>query len=399
MGGGGGGALNKLFPGYKDKLWLKVSQQWRRRMICHWNDQFEREWHALSVVKTRRMRFFATNLADPLRPSGDFRPPVVDYKRQKSRGTLVESVDYYVPEQKKAQQSRLENHSEPFSEEEQKERSQNRYQNIKVYLAVALGASALHATLQSRPVAWCLEKEPPRPPHYPFWFKSIFHSHDIPSVRRGYEVYRKVCATCHSMEQLHFRHLVNEVLPEKRMKDIAADYDVADGPDDNGEMYTRPGLLGDAFPSPYPNDEAARFSNAGALPPDLSLISAGRVHGPDYIMALLNGYRDPPEGIDLRAGLYWNTWFPGNAISMSPPLEDGMLEFEDGTPCNKSQMAKDVVNFLTWASEPTHDERKLVGLKALSAALVGMALMTVWWRFFWSMYATRRIDFGRVKFA
>lgn len=396
-GGGGGGALNKLFPGYKDKLWLKMSPQWRQVLISRWNSSYEKEWNSLSVSRPKRMRFFASTFLDPLRPSGNYKPPLVDYKRQKVRGTLVESVDFYIAEEKA--QRRLQNHLNPYTEEEEKERKKFRFQNLKVYLAAALGVSAVHAAFQSRPVAWCLEKEPPKPPHYPFWFKTIFHGHDIPSVRRGYEVYRKVCATCHSMEQLHFRHLVNEVLPEKRMKQIAAEYDVNDGPDDKGDMFTRPALLGDPFPSPYPNDDAARYSNAGALPPDLSLISAGRMHGPDYIMALLNGYHEPPEGIELRAGLYWNTWFPGNAISMSPPLEDGMLEYEDGTPCNKSQMSKDVVNFLTWATEPTHDERKLMGLKALSAALLGMALVTVWWRFFWSMYATRRIDFGRIKFS
>ena len=62
------------------------------------------------------------------------------------------------------------------------------------------------------------------------------------------------------------------------------------------------------------------------------------MHGPDYIMALLNGYHEPPMGVELRPGLYWNVWFPGNAIAMAPPLQDEMIEYEDGTPCNVSQM-------------------------------------------------------------
>ncbi|CDJ68179.1 cytochrome C1, putative [Eimeria necatrix] len=397
MGGGGGGALNKLFPGYKDKIWMKVPAQWRERLVRHWNTTYERQVYAQCVVFNQRLQTYSKTVLDPLRPDEKYSLPAVDYKRQKARGTLVEGADFYIPD--KHAQNRLARPFEPYTEEEQETRQRYKYQNLGFYLAVALGASFVHDCFyQRRPVCWCLEKEPPRPPHYPFWFKSIFHSHDIPSVRRGYEVYRKVCSTCHSMEQLHFRHLVGEVLPELRVKQIAAEYDVEDGPNDSGEMYTRPGVAGDAFPKPYPNEEAARFANNGAYPPDLSLITGARMHGPDYIMALLNGYHEPPMGVELRPGLYWNVWFPGNAIAMAPPLQDEMIEYEDGTPCNVSQMSKDVVNFLTWATEPTCDERKLFGLKAVSAALLGCALMTVWWRFFWVIYATRRIDFGKLKY-
>jgi len=242
----------------------------------------------------------------------------------------------------------------------------------------------------------CDDKDPPHPPRYPFFFKSIFHAMDIPSVRRGYEVYRQVCATCHSMKQLHFRHLVNQVYPEKRMKQIASAYDVTDGPNDEGEMFQRPGILTDAFPSPYPNEEAARYANGGALPPDLSVYTTAKHEGVDYIFALLNGYRDPPVGIEVRDGLYYNTYFPGGLVGMPPPLHsDGLVEYEDGTPCTRSQMAKDVVCFLTWASEPTHDERKVLGLKALSACMVGTAFIVVWYRAHWIGFKTRRIDFAK----
>jgi len=241
----------------------------------------------------------------------------------------------------------------------------------------------------------CSEKDPPHPPHYPFWPKSLLHSNDIPSVRRGYEVYRQVCATCHSMKQLHFRHLKNLVLPEERMKQIAASYDITDGPNEEGEMFERPGILTDAFPAPYPNEEAARYANGGALPPDLSVYTSAKHEGVDYIFSVLTGYRDPPEGVELRAGLYYNTYFPGGAIGMPPPLADGAIEYEDGTPATVSQMSKDVVMFLCWASEPTHDERKLQGLKGLSMMTVGAMALGVWYRAVYIGYKTRRIDFTK----
>jgi ubiquinol-cytochrome c reductase cytochrome c1 subunit len=198
------------------------------------------------------------------------------------------------------------------------------------------------------------------------------------------------------MKQLHFRHLVNQVLPEKRMKQIASGFDVTDGPNDEGEMFTRPGILTDAFPSPYPNEEAARYANGGALPPDLSVYTSAKHEGLDYILALLLGYRDPPAGIPVRNGLYYNTYYPGGLIAMPPPLHaDGLVDYEDKTPSTRSQMAVDVVNFMCWASEPTHDERKLLGLKAMSACMVAGITCGTWYRSFWIGYKTRRIDFTK----
>eukprot|EP00747_Dinoflagellata_sp_TGD_P103823 gnl/TRDRNA2_/TRDRNA2_169086_c0_seq4.p1 gnl/TRDRNA2_/TRDRNA2_169086_c0~~gnl/TRDRNA2_/TRDRNA2_169086_c0_seq4.p1 ORF type:complete len:310 (-),score=54.42 gnl/TRDRNA2_/TRDRNA2_169086_c0_seq4:109-948(-) len=263
--------------------------------------------------------------------------------------------------------------------------------------AAAFGVAAATAPLAAgMGPARCDDKDPIHAPRYPMWFKSIFHSMDIPSARRGYEVYRQVCATCHSMKQLHFRHLVNQVLPERRMKEIAASYDIVDGPNDEGEMFERPGILTDAFPSPYPNEEAARFANGGANPPDLSVYTTAKHEGVDYIFALLTGYRDPPAGVEVRSGLYYNPYYPGGLIAMPPPLStDGQIEYEDGTPATKSQMAKDIVFFLCWASEPTHDERKIMGLKALSACCVGAITSGVWYRSYWIAYKTRRIDFAK----
>eukprot|EP00811_Abedinium_folium_P002330 NODE_12135_length_1243_cov_17.192652.p1 GENE.NODE_12135_length_1243_cov_17.192652~~NODE_12135_length_1243_cov_17.192652.p1 ORF type:complete len:279 (+),score=85.92 NODE_12135_length_1243_cov_17.192652:115-951(+) len=256
-----------------------------------------------------------------------------------------------------------------------------------------IGALAAAAAL-APPAARCEDKDPPHPPTYPFWFKSMLHSMDIPSVRRGYEVYRNVCATCHSMKQIHFRYLVNQVYPEKRMKQFAETFDVVDGPNDIGEMYERPAILTDAFPSPYPNEEAARYANGGANPPDLSVLTTAKHEGVDFIFALLNGYRPPPVGVTIREGLYYNPYYPGGVIGMPPPLsDDGQVDYEDGTAATRSQMAKDVVEFLTWASEPTHDERKLIGLKGFSGVIFATFVSIAWYRTYMIGFKTRRIDF------
>jgi len=245
---------------------------------------------------------------------------------------------------------------------------------------------------------YCSEKDPPHHPPYPWWFQSIFHSHDIPSVRRGYEVYRQVCSTCHSMDQLRFRHLVNQVYPERRVKEIAASYDITDpDPNDEGESFTRPGILTDGFPSPYPNEEAARYANGGANPPDMSVYATAKHDGADFIMSLLTSYREPPCGVEVRPGTYYNTYFPGGIIGMPPPLENGLVEYEDGTPATVSQMAKDVSSFLVWASDPAHDERKMQGLKAFFACSLAILFCGIWQRSFWVGYKMRRVDFTKVK--
>ena len=244
----------------------------------------------------------------------------------------------------------------------------------------------------------CSEKDPPTPPQYPWWFKPFSHGYDIPSVRRGYEVYRQVCATCHSCEQMAYRRMVNTVYPEKRVKELAAMNDVTDGPDSNGDMFTRPANLLDIFPSPYPNEEAARHANNGAYPPDLTTIAAAREGGADYLFALLTGYRDPPAGVHLRAGLYYNPYFPGGAISMPPPLNAGAIEYEDGTPATVPQMAKDVTQFLCWTQDPMHDERKLIGLKLVSGLFVWAFLSAIWHRTVWIPLKTLRIDFTKTRY-
>jgi ubiquinol-cytochrome c reductase cytochrome c1 subunit len=187
---------------------------------------------------------------------------------------------------------------------------------------------------------------------------------------------------------------VGVAFTEDEVKAMMADApDVEDGPNDQGEMFKRPAKLADYLPSPYKNEEEARMANAGALPPDLSLMVKARHAGEDYLFSLLTGYREPPEGINLRKGLYYNPYFPGGAIGMAQQIYDDGVEYEDGTPATASQMAHDVTVFLAWAAEPEHDERKRMGFKWV----VGLGLMfavTGWYkRFRWSALKQRTISY------
>lgn len=178
---------------------------------------------------------------------------------------------------------------------------------------------------------------------------------------------------------------------EEEAKAEAAENEVEDGPNDQGEMYKRPGQLLDYFPSPYPNDEAARAANAGAIPPDLSNITRARHGGEDYLFSLITGYSEPPAGIALKDGQYYNKYFPGGAISMARALYDGIVDYDDGIPNTTSQLAKDVTSFLTWASAPEHDERKLMGLRAISLVLMLTGFVLYAKRHTWSYLKTKRI--------
>nr|GAT42928.1 predicted protein [Mycena chlorophos] len=229
------------------------------------------------------------------------------------------------------------------------------------------------------------------PPAYPWPHKGLFDTFDHASIRRGYQVYREVCAACHSLDRIAWRNLVGVSHTVDEVKAMAEEVEYQDGPNDEGEMFMRPGKLADYMPPPYPNEEAARAGNAGALPPDLSLIVKARHGGADYIFALLTGYVDPPAGVEVREGMNYNPFFPGGAIGMARVLFDGLVEFEDGTPATTSQMAKDVVTFLNWAAEPEHDERKKNGIKAviLFSALTLISLYVK--RFKWTPIKNRKI--------
>ncbi|PVU99565.1 hypothetical protein BB559_000608 [Furculomyces boomerangus] len=214
-------------------------------------------------------------------------------------------------------------------------------------------------------------------PTYPFQHAKTFGIFDHASIRRGYQVYREICAACHSAELVKWRNLVDVAFTEEEVKAMAAEFEYQAGPDDNGEMFMRPGILADPLPSVYANEEAARASNNGALPPDLSLITKARHNGASYVFSLLTGYYDTPAGVNVREGLHFNPYFPGGAISMAQSLYDGIVEYEDGTPATASQMAKDVVTFLNWASEPELDDRKRKGTQILIVFSILTAL-SVW---------------------
>ncbi|XP_037634869.1 cytochrome c1, heme protein, mitochondrial [Sebastes umbrosus] len=235
------------------------------------------------------------------------------------------------------------------------------------------------------------------PPNYPWSHAGPLSSLDHASIRRGYQVYKQVCSACHSMEYLAFRNLVGVSHTENEVKTIAEEVEVVDGPDESGEMFTRPGKLSDYFPKPYANPEAARVANNGALPPDLSYIVNARHGGEDYVFSLLTGYCEPPAGVALREGLYYNPYFPGQAIGMAPPIYNEVLEFDDGTPATMSQVAKDVCTFLRWAAEPEHDQRKRMGLKMLMGAGILIPLVYYMKRHRWSVMKSRKIAYRPPK--
>lgn len=219
-----------------------------------------------------------------------------------------------------------------------------------------------------------------------------FDAFDAASIRRGHQVYQQVCATCHGASRIAYRNLVDVAYTEDEVKLLLEDFTVEDGPNDVGEMFERSAKLFDYMKGPYKNEGQARMANGGALPPDLSLIVKARHGHEDYIFALLTGYMDAPAGINLRQGLYYNPYFPGGAIGMPPPLIDGAVEFEDGTPATASQMAKDVSTFLAWCSEPEADTRKKMGAQFIGILLVATLLTGYMKRFKWAHIKSRKIE-------
>lgn len=177
------------------------------------------------------------------------------------------------------------------------------------------------------------------------------------------------------------------------MKKIAESYELIDGPNDQGEMFERPGKLSDVVPGPYANEEQARAANGGALPPDLSLMVKARHYGIDYIVALLTGYMEPPAGKVMLPGLHYNPYFPGGAIAMAKQLQDGQVEYEDGTPATEMQMAKDIAAFLAWTAEPEHDDRKQSGFQVMVALAVMVGITGFYKRWKWSIFKTRKISY------
>lgn len=196
-------------------------------------------------------------------------------------------------------------------------------------------------------------------------FDGVFGRVDKASAQRGLQVYKEVCAACHSLERVAFRQLTGIGFSEAEVKSLAASYTVQDGPNDAGEMFDRPGRASDYFPSSYPNDNAARAGNNGALPPDLSLLVKARPDGANYIFSILTGYEAAPEDVSVPEGAFYNPYMPGHVIKMPPPLRDDSVTYQDDTKATLEQQSKDLVNFLQWAAEPEMEERKGMGIHVM----------------------------------
>ena len=222
-------------------------------------------------------------------------------------------------------------------------------------------------------------------------FKGLFGKFDRGALQRGYQVYTEVCSSCHSMKYLSYRNLAEKGGPEfteDQAKAIASSFEVADGPNEDGEMFTRPGKLSDKFVMPYENVKAAQAANGGAYPPDMSVLVKARSGGANYIYSLLQGYEDPPIGMTLDEGVHYNKYMYGNKIKMANQLSDGLVEYADGTEATVEQMSKDVTTFLMWAAEPHLEARHQMGFKAIVYLIILTILVYFSMKRIWSRIET-----------
>tara|TARA_Y100000992_G_scaffold286492_1_gene238426 strand:- start:369 stop:1148 length:780 start_codon:yes stop_codon:yes gene_type:complete len=218
-------------------------------------------------------------------------------------------------------------------------------------------------------------------------FKGLFGKFDRASLQRGYQVYNEVCASCHSLKYVSYRNLAEKGGPEfseEQAKAIAASFEITDGPNSDGEMFTRPAKLSDKFIMPYENEKAAQAANGGAYPPDMSVLVKARSGGVDYIYSVLLGYEDPPSDIILDDGVYYNKYMYGKKIKMPKPLSDGLIEYSDGTLASEEQMAKDVTTFLMWTAEPHLESRHKMGFKAIVYLIILTILVYFSMKKIWS---------------
>jgi ubiquinol-cytochrome c reductase cytochrome c1 subunit len=223
---------------------------------------------------------------------------------------------------------------------------------------------ALLASLVAAP-AFAQTTAPAEPPDQKWSFEGVFGTFDRASAQRGFLVYQQVCSSCHSMKQMYYRNLAGIGIPEDMIKNIAASVQVPGGVNDDGQPFDRPGLPSDHFRSPFPNDKAARAANGGALPPDQSVLEKARENGPNYIYALLTGYGNPPPGMKMGAGMYYNKYFPGNQIGMPQPLTDDRVTYTDGVKPTLDQEAHDVVTFLAFTANPELEQRHAMGVRVV----------------------------------
>jgi cytochrome c1 len=255
---------------------------------------------------------------------------------------------------------------------------------------------ALAVSLALAAPALAQEHDTPSPAKNKWSFAGPFGKNDRAQLQRGLEVYREVCQVCHGMTLVAFRTLADPGGPgftTAQAAGIAAEYQVPNRPDDQGEVKPRPGRLADYFPAPFPNEQAARASY-NAVPPDLSVIAKARgyerrfpywvldmltqyqEHGVDYITALLQGYEDrPPAGATLPSGNFYNKYYPGHGMAMPPPLTDKQVDYTDGSPMTVEQYAKDISAFLMWTAEPHLKARKRLGLQVMIFLIVLSGLL------------------------
>jgi len=216
-------------------------------------------------------------------------------------------------------------------------------------------------------------------------FEGVFGTFDREAIKKGGQIFFEVCSGCHSMNLMSYRNLVDIGWTEEEAKEIAAAYEVEDGPNEEGEMFMRPARLSDRFVSPFPNEKASRYANGGAYPPDLSVITKARVGGPDYIYSLLTGYsEDVPEDIHMAEGTHYNKYFPGHQIFMAQPISGESVEFADGTSVDLDTESKYIVNFLAWAAEPELEERKSLGIKVMLYLILLTAMLYALKRRIWN---------------
>ena len=261
----------------------------------------------------------------------------------------------------------------------------------RIILALALAGSLLGFGTASSSAA----EDAPVPPKQKWSFAGPFGKFDKAQLQRGLKVYKEVCSACHSLKLVAFRTLEELGYSEAQVKAFAAEYTIQDGPNDAGDMFERPGIPSDYFPSPFPNEQAAAAANGGAAPPDMSLLAKARgvergfpqfifdiftqyaQGGPDYIHALITGYgHEPPAGMTIPEGTHFNPYFiAGKSLAMAPPLSDGQVTYDDGAPQTVDQYSRDVASFLMWAAEPHLAERKQTGFSVLAFLILFGGLM------------------------
>jgi ubiquinol-cytochrome c reductase cytochrome b/c1 subunit len=263
---------------------------------------------------------------------------------------------------------------------------------MRIVFGASLSLCALLGSAAAGSAQTATDARPPK--RVEFSFEGPFGTYDRGALQRGFQVYKEVCSACHSLNRVAFHNLSDPGGPgftDAQAKAIAASYKIPADPNDKGELFdssgnrlTRPGIVADHFPPPFANEEAARAANSGALPPDLSLIVKARAGGPAYVYSIITGFHEkPPAWFKVLPNKYYNPYFAGWNISMPPPLADGSVTFSDGTSNKVDQEAHDVVTFLSWAAEPSMEERKRLGLGVMAFLILFSGLLFLSYRRVW----------------